>query len=117
IRDALCDAESPLDNTEETRGEAESTFPPLRKGGSGGVGLDNDCKFQIENCKLQIEVAVDEAPVGGGSVPGAALPTAVVRLRPAGMSVDELARCLRRGRPAVFGRIQDESVLLDLRSV
>jgi L-seryl-tRNA(Ser) seleniumtransferase len=76
-----------------------------------------DCKLQNEKCKLQIEVGVDEAPVGGGSLPGASLPTAVLRLTHAEMTAEELSRRLRMGRPAVFGRIHENVVLLDLRSV
>jgi L-seryl-tRNA(Ser) seleniumtransferase len=73
--------------------------------------------LQIENCKLQIDVGVDEAPVGGGSLPGAVLPTAVLRVADEELAADELARRLRLGSPSVFGRIQDNALLLDLRSV
>jgi L-seryl-tRNA(Ser) seleniumtransferase len=70
-----------------------------------------------DNCRLQIEVARDAAPVGGGSLPGAALPTAVLRLRHQQLPVEELARRLRTGAPRVFGRIHENELLLDLRSV
>jgi L-seryl-tRNA(Ser) seleniumtransferase len=117
IRHAVCDAVFATLNTGVTRGEMESTFSPLRKAGAGGVGLDNDCRLQIENCKLQIDVRVDEAPVGGGSLPGAALPTAVLCVDHEDLTANELARRLRLASPSVFGRIQDDALLLDLRSV
>ncbi|MGI5207822.1 L-seryl-tRNA(Sec) selenium transferase [Spirillospora sp. CA-108201] len=56
--------------------------------------------------------AVDsEAAVGGGGAPGVVLPSAAV-------SVPEpYAARLRRGTPAVMGRVEDGRCLLDLRSV
>jgi L-seryl-tRNA(Ser) seleniumtransferase len=62
-------------------------------------------------------VARDVAPVGGGSLPGAELPTAVLQLSHSGLSADDLARRLRGGAPRVFGRIHENFLLLDLRSV
>lgn len=55
--------------------------------------------------------------LGGGSVPTQELPTWCVALTPAGGSVDQLARRLRMGQPSVFGRIQQDRLLIDLRSV
>jgi L-seryl-tRNA(Ser) seleniumtransferase len=78
---------------------------------------ERDCKLKTESCKLQIDVAVDEAPVGGGSLPGAVLPTAVLRIVHEELPAADLARWLRLGRPSLFGRIQDDALLLDLRSV
>jgi L-seryl-tRNA(Ser) seleniumtransferase len=60
-------------------------------------------------------VVKSEATVGGGSVPGQALPSWAVRLpteRP-----DILSSLLRHGRPSVFCRVDDGEVLLDLRTV
>jgi L-seryl-tRNA(Ser) seleniumtransferase len=64
-------------------------------------------------------IAVDQetSPVGGGSLPGAALATAVLRLKHRAWSAAELARRLRLGNPRLFGRVRDDEVLLDLRSV
>lgn len=64
-----------------------------------------------ESCDV---VAVESA-IGGGSLPEQTLPSWAVRL--SGESVDEVARRLRTERPAVVGRIEDDAVLLDLRSV
>jgi L-seryl-tRNA(Ser) seleniumtransferase len=55
--------------------------------------------------------------LGGGSVPTQELPTWCVALTPAGGKVDQLARKLRIGHPSVFGRIHQDRLLLDLRSV
>jgi L-seryl-tRNA(Ser) seleniumtransferase len=60
------------------------------------------------------EVISVDAVLGGGSTPGAALPSVGVALTgPA----DALARALRTGTPAVVPRIADGRVVIDLRSV
>jgi L-seryl-tRNA(Ser) seleniumtransferase len=62
-------------------------------------------------------VAIDTALVGGGSLPGAELPTAVLRIKHSDLAADELVARLRLGSPRVFGRVQENEVVLDLRSV
>lgn len=57
------------------------------------------------------------ATLGGGSLPTQYLPTWCVALRPLKASVDQLAGELRTGWPAIFGRIQNDLLLLDLRTV
>ncbi|HEX4614058.1 MAG TPA: L-seryl-tRNA(Sec) selenium transferase [Urbifossiella sp.] len=59
----------------------------------------------------------DVAYVGGGSLPDVAVRTAVIAVIAAGMSEAELAFRLRRGSPAVVGRVQDGQLLIDLRTV
>ena len=63
------------------------------------------------------EARDDETFAGGGSLPDRALPTAVVELTAAGISDAEFARRLRIGDPAVLGRIQGGSLLLDVRTI
>ncbi len=41
----------------------------------------------------------------------------VVRIVPKGFAAQELSRRLREGEPPVVGRVEDEAVLLDLRTV
>ncbi len=66
---------------------------------------------------LEVEVRTDKAPVGGGSLPGVELPTAVLSLAHTKFSADELARRLRLGSIRLFCRIQHDKVIADLRSV
>jgi len=62
-------------------------------------------------------VAAAESTVGGGSWPRERLPTTVVAITPRqGGATDLLAR-LRAHEPAVIGRIVEERVLLDPRTV
>ncbi|MDA0283676.1 MAG: L-seryl-tRNA(Sec) selenium transferase [Planctomycetota bacterium] len=66
---------------------------------------------------LSLSIRDDVAQVGGGSLPTVELPTVVIALRHQKLSADELARRLRTGRIGVFVRIQNDEVLLDVRSV
>jgi L-seryl-tRNA(Ser) seleniumtransferase len=63
------------------------------------------------------EPVESQAYLGGGSLPSQQIPTWCVALTPAAGSVDDLAMRLRTGSPAVFGRIQKDRLLLDLRGV
>ena len=56
-----------------------------------------------------------DATVGGGSLPGETLPSWGLALP--GTHAHETLRRLRLGEPAVVGRIEDDTVLLDLRTV
>jgi L-seryl-tRNA(Ser) seleniumtransferase len=53
--------------------------------------------------------------VGGGTFPGVELPSWAVQLR--GSSAPDLVRALRAGDPPVVGRVLDDALLLDLRTV
>jgi L-seryl-tRNA(Ser) seleniumtransferase len=55
--------------------------------------------------------------LGGGSAPGSALPTVLIAARHATRSATELESLLRQSEPHVIGRIQDQRVVLDLRTV
>lgn len=55
--------------------------------------------------------------VGGGAFPGTRLPTTLVALRPAGVSVTDLAARLRAHPPHVVARVEDERVVLDPRTL
>ena len=57
--------------------------------------------------------------IGGGSLPGATLPTWVVTINARDMAggAAVLAGRLRHGSPPVVGRIEDERVILDPRTV
>ena len=55
--------------------------------------------------------------IGGGSAPGAELPTRLVQLERDGLSADQIEERLRSSDPPVIARIQDDHVVLDLRTV
>jgi L-seryl-tRNA(Ser) seleniumtransferase len=68
---------------------------------------------------LPVETAIEAgiSQVGGGSLPGEELPTSLVCIRCAEPGVTELARRLRVGEPSVWGRVQRDRLVLDLRTV
>jgi L-seryl-tRNA(Ser) seleniumtransferase len=83
-------------------------------------------KNRAERLAPQIEAtaAVERAQaiadvtfLGGGSVPTQEIPTWCVAITPKEMTVSQLAKALRAGEPAVFGRVHQDRLLLDLRSV
>lgn len=63
------------------------------------------------------EVVDSVAYLGGGSVPTQQIPTVCVALTPRQISANTLSHRLRTGTPSVFGRIQQDKLLIDLRSV
>ncbi len=69
------------------------------------------------DAKVRVELAVDrtESTIGGGSLPGQTLPSWAVVIR--GPGPQHLLATLRSGDPAVIGRIVDDAVVLDLRTV
>jgi L-seryl-tRNA(Ser) seleniumtransferase len=65
---------------------------------------------------LSVSVVAGESTVGGGTLPGAALPTWLVAVTHRAIGPDELSRRLRTGEPAVVGRISEGQLLLDPRT-
>jgi L-seryl-tRNA(Ser) seleniumtransferase len=70
---------------------------------------------RLREAGVPARVVAGESTVGGGSLPGETLPTALVQLSPP--AVETLARALRTGNPAIIGRIHHEALLLDPRTV
>jgi L-seryl-tRNA(Ser) seleniumtransferase len=66
-------------------------------------------------CGGDADVAAGESVVGGGSAPGAVIPTALVRIACA--SPERVARHLRHGDVAVVARVDDGALWLDPRTV
>jgi L-seryl-tRNA(Ser) seleniumtransferase len=58
-----------------------------------------------------------ESAIGGGSAPGVSVPTALVQLAWRDWSADRLEAWLRGRETPVIARIQNDRVVLDLRTV
>ena len=56
-----------------------------------------------------------DSTIGGGSLPGQTLPSWAISI--VGRAPQKLLAALRAGDPAVIGRVADDAVLLDLRTV
>jgi L-seryl-tRNA(Ser) seleniumtransferase len=66
---------------------------------------------------LEISIEESESYVGGGTLPYARLPTAVLALRHGNLSPHALSRVLRRLEPPVLARATGDAVYVDMRSV
>lgn len=86
---------------EELRGRVERWVDTLRAAGT------------------EASVEDGEATIGGGSLPGETLPTVLCAVEKPRQDVEiaELAARLRRGQPAVVGRVWRTRLLLDARTV
>lgn len=65
----------------------------------------------------KLEVVPSAAVAGGGSTPGEEIPSWAVSVVHPERSAGDLHAALRRGRPPVVGRIEDDRLLLDMRAV
>ena len=103
----------------EVAGEA---IPLLRLLGTSAENLKNRAERLAPRIAempaiATAEIVADHAYLGGGSVPSQQLPTWCIALTPNERSVDELAGELRTADRAIFGWIQQDRLLLDLRAV
>jgi len=67
--------------------------------------------------RAEVTVVAEPSAIGGGALPLTELPGYAVALTPATLSVDQLGERLRAGNPPVVGRIRDNRLLLNLRTV
>ncbi|MDD4237670.1 MAG: L-seryl-tRNA(Sec) selenium transferase [Desulfotomaculaceae bacterium] len=72
---------------------------------------------EVAGSRALVQLEESLSAVGGGAMPTAALPTAVVVIQPGKSSASELQEALRRGEPAVMGRVQEDKLLLDVRTI
>jgi L-seryl-tRNA(Ser) seleniumtransferase len=64
-----------------------------------------------------VTVEEDESRIGGGALPGSAIPTFAIVISPRGISADDFVLQLRKCDVPIVGRISEDRVLLDLRTV
>ena len=98
---------------------AVSSVPVLRMLTLSGAELERRARLLAESCppSLRPEIVPGESAVGGGSFPGAVLPTTLVSLDAGTMGPDGLALRLRVGEPSIVARVGDGRVLLDPRTL
>lgn len=81
-----------------------------------------DLQSRLASTSIPVTVRSSVATIGGGSVPGAELPSCALVLdadtaRARGLSLDAAARALRLGTPPVIPRVEHDALWLDLRTV
>ncbi len=96
------------------KGEALFTVPVWQMISADGQSIKSRAEKWKKALK-QGEILETRSMVGGGSLPGETLPTYVLAIE-----VDhpnQLLEILRNGSPSVIGRVEDDRVLLDPRTV
>lgn len=66
---------------------------------------------------LTLEKIVGESAVGGGSAPTSPLPTFLISIRSDRLTANEIETAFRRWDPPIIVRIDEDRVLIDLRTV
>ena len=106
---------------EHVRGRARTTIPVVRMLAAPLEELDaraRDLARRLEgHPRFGVDVVDGLSTVGGGGAPGSALPTRLARLTPRSDSAARLEARLRGLHPPVVARIEQDRVLLDLRTV
>ena len=101
----------------------EPDLLPRRKGGPREPEIDGQASSFLFRQPVRVDPreAQDQGGLamvyvaGGGSLPGYAIPSAALVLNVP--SADEAAAKLRLGRPSVFCRVDDGTLVFDLRTV
>ena len=75
-------------------------------------------KLQTEiKAKAELSLIEGGSQVGSGSAPVETIPTILLKIQPASLSTENLAKKLRTYNPPIFTRVQKEAVLFDLRTI
>lgn len=72
---------------------------------------------RLEGIAATVTVASCTSQAGSGSLPTRELASWGVRVQPMDRSVEELAADLRTGEPAILARVQEDSLLFDVRTL
>ncbi len=71
---------------------------------------------KLKACDIRAEIKEGLSMVGGGTLPEQSLSTALVSLTPTG-SAEACARSLRLSQPPLIARIENDHILIDMRTV
>ena len=66
---------------------------------------------------LAVELRDGESVIGGGAAPGSVLPTILISIATERLSADEMAKELRHHDPPVVARVEEDRLVIDLRTV
>ena len=103
--------------------EAVSTIPTLSmltmpaKVIAGKARRLRDRLKKPGNNRLKVVLINSSSRVGGGSLPLQELPTKCVGIKIDGLSANRIERMMRQATPPVIGRIEDDLVVMDMRTV
>ena len=100
--------------------DATDEVPVLRMVAVSALEIERRCTHTAESIRdsgLLAEVVETQSVLGGGTAPRARVKSFALCLSHATRTAEELLRALRHFDPPVIGRIEDDRVLLDLRTV
>lgn len=102
-------------------GEAAAKIPVWRMITTGEATLKTRAKAvqrRLKGLGISVVVLPVQSTVGGGALPGQTLPSWGIAFSREGFGEPgEMARQLRVGMPRVFGRVEQDACLLDLRTI
>lgn len=101
-------------------GRAQVTVPVAAMLGMSVDDIGRRARALADACAsdgIPADVIDGESTIGGGSAPGVTLPTRLIRIRHPALTASALEAHLRRQDPPVIARIENECVVLDLRTV
>jgi L-seryl-tRNA(Ser) seleniumtransferase len=100
--------------------EKADSIPIVRMLHASPLEILRRCEWvagQVRSGDLFAEAVPVLSLIGGGTAPAARLQSSAVSLRHATLPPQALLHALRQVKPAVIGRVSDDTVLLDLRTV
>ena len=99
--------------------ESEKKIPIWRMISASAEDIKDRANLLKEGLEVHSTVVESRSPIGGGSLPGETLPSWVLAIHCAETvgGADRVLNNLRMGEKPVIGRIADEQVLLDPRTV
>jgi L-seryl-tRNA(Ser) seleniumtransferase len=102
-------------------GRAGRTVPVMRAIAFSAADIERRARAVLERVRdarrFEAEIVDGASAIGGGTTPGLEIPTRLIALSAPGKTVDQLERALRALEPPVIARIENDRLLLDLRTV
>lgn len=102
--------------------QAEARIPLLQMLSCSMENLKNRAERMLPRLDTldwidSVEIVSGQSMLGGGSVPTQSVETLCLQIHPKGKTVQQLADDLRRLDTPIFGRVQNESFFVDLRTI
>jgi L-seryl-tRNA(Ser) seleniumtransferase len=105
---------------EYAAGRAPQTVPVVRMMRLSEEAIETRAKAIVAllpPAMLDVSLVRGSSTIGGGSAPGSSLPTCLIAISHRTVSAVDLESRLRQSMPPVVARIENDQVLLDLRTV
>ena len=99
------------------RGEADEKLPIWQMIAATPAALERRAKRLAKAAGPGAVIQDGTSAIGGGTLPGEALPTRVVAIPPGETGVEAMAAALRAGSPPIVARIEHDALIIDPRTV